>query len=266
MNRLSRNLGGKFGVNAMSVSRGKVVLGRSVGNQNTEKALSTVSPEDEVILLKKALADLQREVDGKEGRIRELESALLQSQEEIEIAQSSLTDIQSDLANRQNDAAVKGYDEGMRKSAAELRDAQADQANIWQRTIVQLSEQHDEFCSTLKSQIVDVVMAAVAKIIGDQLTNVEAVKRGIEHIVRESGELQSFKIFIAPAQYDQLMACTDFKLDLIAGRKVELFPDTRLEHGGCILEGASGLIDGRYEIQLSRLRTLLQASASELVK
>ena len=254
----------------MPSTEARVVLGRSLTGQSIDQASAKASiaksPEEEIAALKHTLADLQREMEAKGQRIRELEQALLQSQEETGAVQFSLVDIQNNLASLQSEAVSQGYEEGMQKSADELRDAQANHANIWQQAIAQLSEQHDEFCLKLKSQIVDVVMAAVTKIIGDQLSNIDAVNRGIDHIVRESGELQSFKIFVAPAQYDQLMACADFKLDSIAGRKVELFPDVRLEHGGCILEGANGLIDGRYEVQLSRLRTLLKASAAELTK
>jgi flagellar biosynthesis/type III secretory pathway protein FliH len=42
-------------------------------------------------------------------------------------------------------------------------------------------------------------------------------------------------------------------------RRLEIASDARVTHGGCLLETPGGLIDGRFESQLTRLHEILSA-------
>lgn len=244
----------------------RVVLGKAIDKERASDSLAGAPPEEELALLKDTVADLRRQLEQKDLAVSELKAVLKDAQQQHSETQKSLSRLEENVQEIEAEAVSQGYEAGLKKGAAEFEVASTKQADLWHESIDKLIEQHEKFCEKLKSQLVDVVMASVAKILGEKLTNAEAIKQAIDHIVRESGELQSFKIFIAPAHYEQLMEKADFQLNSMRGRRVELFPDARIEYGGCILEGENGLIDGRYEVQLARLRELLSTSKAELME
>jgi flagellar assembly protein FliH len=243
----------------------RVTLGRSGSLTSAPANSKDIKVEDLSETLKRTVVELNRELEQKNNATEKLEAILSECQKELEEKQISLKAIQAELDTIKQQAQSQGYEEGMAKNAAELQAALAIQTDAWQQNIQQLIQQHENFCIEFKSQITDVVMASVTKIIGDQLCTPDAVKKGIDHIIRESGELKDLKIFVSPAQYEQLEKSITANSFRVRGCNVVLYPDSCIEYGGCILESTNGLIDGRYEIQLEKLRELIEATPEPLI-
>lgn len=211
------------------------------------------------------VAELQRELEQKARRIEQLQGAFEQLQSRLESAVAErdaarilLEQWREELQQRQAEADASGYREGMEKYEKQWRAEMDQHIGLWRAGIEALSQQHAQHWDALNGNLTDLAMAAIVKILGDQLATPAAIAKGIDHIVRESDELGPLKIRVAPKHYEQLSTLDSLQFGPVRGRHVEILPDSRVEYGGCLLETAGGLVDGRYEMQLARLREILR--------
>jgi len=211
------------------------------------------------------VAELQSALEQKDRRIEQLQQQLEQSQAtlessvaERETGRALLEQWREQLQQRQIDAEAAGHQAGMEKCEKQWRTEMEQHIAQWREGIEALLEQHAQRWDALNNSLTDLAMAAMVKILGEQLATPAAIAQGIDHIVRESGELGALKIRVAPKHYEQLSTLDDLRFGPVRGQHVEILPDSRVEYGGCLLETAGGLIDGRYEMQLARLREILR--------
>ncbi|MBI3900278.1 MAG: hypothetical protein HY308_18595 [Gammaproteobacteria bacterium] len=104
---------------------------------------------------------------------------------------------------------------------------------------------------------VEIVYEAVVKIIGERMTQRDAVVATVREVIRHAKERNRLVARVAP--YDLAWIEME-RLRLIDGLNtgdVELVADERVQMGGCLLETPAGNLDGRLEIQLEQLRDAL---------
>lgn len=229
-----------------SHAEGRVMLGAS-----RPQAVRSRSETPEAAALESALQRAN-------ARIRELEAQLATSREEFVSATDELTDIKGQISTLQQTAEQQGHAAGLAKAGAESQRELEKQVASWERTLEQLLKQNEARWQSLRGELTDVVIASVIKLLGEQLANPQGARAALDHAIRESG-ISVLRLLISPSHYDQLLKQGGPQLASLRERRIEIAPDARIAHGGCLLETASGVVDGRFESQLARLRDIIAA-------
>lgn len=211
---------------------------------------STPSARDRV-------AELEVQLTASTRHIAELEEKLADAQRGEAAKQAALIELQATLTTAQAAAEERGFSDGRKAAEHAVQEEWYAKVDLWEKGITALAVQHGEYRDSLQSSITDIALAAIAKIIGEQLTDVRQVSQSIEHIIYESGFAGAMKVLVAPTHYEELTSAGGIVLQRLGNRQLELQPDPRVSYGGCILETAGGVIDGRYEVQLKNLRTIV---------
>lgn len=249
------------------LSAAKVVLGQdatpvdvapiSLHEQNSsEPAAHAVRP---ALSAREYSAALEMELAAHAKQIAELQQQLTDSQASDAAQRAALAELQDTLAAAQLAAEQRGYAEG---SAAAEQAVQAEwqqQLAAWEQGLAELAAQHSEYRAQLQAAVADIAMAATVKVIGAQLTDAQQIASAVEHIVYESGLAGAMKVFLAPTHYEELMRAGGATLQRLSSRQLELQPDPRVSYGGCLLETAGAVVDGRYEVQLKKLQAIVSA-------
>jgi flagellar assembly protein FliH len=241
-----------------SLTDQRVTLGPATSLAISPMAEPVIDLAAELEKLRRDLAQAQQEICGNNEKLNTATAELISVQDELAQARNEVQQLRADLKQEHDGAREKGYQAGIESALQESLKSLEQQSALWWKGLEQLIEHEQIFFGTIKSQMTDLIMAAVAKIIGEQLADPHAIAASIDQIIRESGELHEIQVFIAPTHYEALQT-GGTTLRPIRGRTVELFPDTRVEYGGCLLEGRNGVIDGRFEIQLEKLRSIVQS-------
>jgi len=202
-------------------------------------------------------ATLMHELQLARTKISELEHVLEASRHESQERSAQLTQIESRLDAERAAACDRGYAEGVDKAAAAARLEAEHQARQWQRTAEEMLRAHESRWQTMRNDLTDVVMGAVIKMLGEQLAHPQAIRAAIEQTMRESSVGAPLRVLVAPSQYDQLTKAGGSHLAWFKERRMELAPDARVTHGGCLLETTAGYIDARFETQLTKLREIV---------
>ena len=202
-------------------------------------------------------AALMHELQLAQTNISELEHLLAASRHESQQRSAQLTQIESSLDAERAAACDRGHAEGVEKATAAARLEAEHQARQWQRSAEEMLRAHESHWQTLRNDLTDVVMGAVIKMLGEQLTHPQAIRAVIEQTMRESSVGAPLRALIAPSQYDQLTKAGGSHLAWFKERRMELAPDARVTHGGCLLETTAGFIDARFETQLAKLRDIV---------
>ncbi len=160
------------------------------------------------------------------------------------------------------EARARGYEEGVEQGKAEaLREAR-DQAAAAARAIAAVSERAAREIDGLHDLVVGIAFETVCKLLGARAVERDAVAGMVREVVARVKHDEAILVRLHPQDCALLRGLVadpgealPFKAELVADDKVAL--------GGCIVETEGGLLDGRIETQLERLRgTLLQARAS----
>ncbi len=190
-----------------------------------------------------------------EQRLREAEARAEQAEGKLREIEATLDEVRAEAVQ---DGRAAGYREGEEAVRVEFRDALDTAARVvdglHQSRAQLLEEQEDTF--------VEVIFAALTKILGEAMTTPDATLAVVREVIQHTTEGGRWVVRISPADHHLLSQCRQQLSEECGGLPLELIPDSRVELGGCILEGNAGSLDGRLEVQLQRLReTLLDARA-----
>jgi flagellar assembly protein FliH len=202
---------------------------------------------------------LHSELTHAKTRIEQLEAALEESQHKLKASNEALNELHAGLDAERAGAREQGYAAGLERAEITARAELQKQLEAWRHSVEEMLHANDERLRALHAELTDIVLAAAIKLLGEQLVNPHAVRGCVEHVMRESGITTPSRVLIAPAQYEQLTKYGGAQLAWFRERRLDLAPDAKVAHGGCILETPNGLIDGRYEAQLAKLREIVVA-------
>jgi flagellar assembly protein FliH len=203
------------------------------------------------------VASLPRAAEERQREVAQLREQLAQAHAESEQLRATLADFEAQIADARAEASHRGYEEGAKRASEEAERALAQSIEAWTHALEKASHEYEAHLLAIRAELADVVMTAVAKLLGEHLVNPQSVRATIEHTVKEAGVGVPAKVLLAPSQYGELMRVGAQHVAALRERRIELAPDPRVRHGGCLLEMSSGLVDGRFEQQLARLKDIV---------
>ena len=116
---------------------------------------------------------------------------------------------------------------------------------------------HARYLEDVADEAGEIVFTAVCKILGDGFTNREGAVATVREAVRRSKERGRLFVRVSPEDFELLSSRRRELLDGAVAGEVDLVADEKVKLGGCLLEGPSGSLDARLELQLQRLREVL---------
>jgi flagellar biosynthesis/type III secretory pathway protein FliH len=155
-------------------------------------------------------------------------------------------DIDEVRASARSDGLTAGRAQGLREAQDKAQKSLAALAAL-------VREAEAAFASdttALAEQCADVVAAAFAKIVGEQLGTRAAALGAVLEVLRRAKEERELVIRVSEIDLPLLEPVRAAIADALGGRTFSLVSDTRVASGGCIVESQLGSLDGRLELQL----------------
>lgn len=185
-----------------------------------------------------------------------------QQQRRAEAAEQRLAEMEAALDELQKQSAEEGYQAGYEHgSKAGEEAAQQDFAEQIRRLrgIGEALQQDfsNRMVTALQDGIVEVVFAAVTKILGEELARAAGVQALVQCIASEIAAREQYTVRLAPADLELINQPRRMAPGSEASAGITYVADERVRIGGCIIETAAGSIDARLETQLQRLKEVL---------
>ena len=193
------------------------------------------------------------QVDARIERIEALEK-------QNESLQQSLQALKSELQDARRDAEQRGFEAGMQDAGRKIDRELEQRAAAFKTATDEMLRANDQKQQALRTEIADLVLAGVIKILGEQLLNANFVRASAEQLLKESGATTApMRVLLSPQQHEQLTRSAGAPLAWFRDRRLEIGADERVQYGGCILETPQGIVDGRFEVQLEKLHQVLRS-------
>lgn len=203
------------------------------------------------------VAELEQQLVHSTQQAIDLQQQLAAAQSSKAAAESALAELQDSLAAARADAEERGYADGSVAAEQALQAEWQRNLGLWEEGLAGLAVRHGEYHRALQAAVADIALAATTKIIGSKLSDVQQIGQAVEHIVYESGLTGAITVLLAPTHYEELARAGGEVLQRLGNRQLKLQPDPRVAYGGCLLENAAAVVDGRYEVQLKKLQALV---------
>jgi len=111
----------------------------------------------------------------------------------------------------------------------------------------------DDAVNNAEAALVEIVYAAVCRIVGDVAVTREGVVGVINETLRSSQQNGELIVNLHPQDIELIQSVNDARMALDA-LPYKLRADASVQIGGCTVEGPSGTLDARLDVQLSNLR------------
>lgn len=169
----------------------------------------------------------------------------LRLQQSVALASEQLRELEATLEQEKmaakHEGFESGYAEGKTKAYAELQD----KIELLSGLLTELNNHYDKVIKQQEAMLLQVIMTAVNKIVGEVSQFKDVTRNIIDNVVQEVIEKQSLLIKVSPEDYDWLVQET---FPEYPGMK--FVADESIKWGGCEVETMGGVIDGRLERQL----------------
>lgn len=200
----------------------------------------------------------------KEEAKREEETARLNAEQIVERAKLEVERMvkEADLrvAEIEHEAYQKGYDAGREVG---FKKGQAEVRRLIDRlgTIVgQAIDVREDIIAASEKQMVDMILMIARKVIKDEvverkevvLNNIREALRRIKDRDRVDIRVNFMDLELTTAHKDELIKMME------SLRKVNIYEDSRIDRGGCIIETDVGSIDARISTQLKELEEAIR--------
>ncbi len=167
---------------------------------------------------------------------------------------------QKEIEAEKQKAAELGYAEGYSAGTAASEGEYSERLAALQALINSTAEALKEDIAGLEDTVLEIVFAAVTKILGKTIVEGEGVTAIVREVISHAKNRERLVIRVSPKDFAVLDQNRAGLLTGIEDGKVELVADDRVQLGGCLLETAGGNLDGRLEVQMQQLRdTLISA-------
>lgn len=175
--------------------------------------------------------------------------AYVSAREIIERAHEKAALIETDAKQAYQDEKKRGYDEGLRNGndaiAEKMMDTISDTINYFE---------------TVEVKIVDVVLVALRKILGD-FDQVDIVKRVVKTALQIARNQKHVTIHVHPDLKDPLKKhFAEIASAAPSVNFIEIEADVRVSKDGCIIDSDMGIIDASLQKQINILEKALKAS------
>ena len=187
-----------------------------------------------------------------------LEEATLRA----DAAEQRLAQLEQEVERRFAEAREQGFEEGHHAGCeAASKEVETDTAER-QRRLDDLCEgMSKEFGDYLESavqdSVVEVVLAAAGKFIGDKMADRDSIVAIVDNMTQNIEASHRIRVRVSPVDFELLNSDNWAPPKRKGGPKLDFVSDERIELGGCIIETTHGELDARLETQLRRLKEVL---------
>ena len=162
-----------------------------------------------------------------------------------------------ELAQVRQQAIDAGREQGLQQGHLAAQAEFQQQLDSLRAVIQSARDAHTRHLEEVADEAGEIVFTAVCKILGDGFTNREGAVATVREAVRRSKERGRLLVRVSPEDFELLSSRRRELLEGAVAGEVDLVADEKVKLGGCLLEGASGSLDARLELQLQRLREVL---------
>lgn len=165
----------------------------------------------------------------------------------------------------ESDAAfAAGREEGMRQATAEAAERLAAEQAHWASLLDDLARARRNALAVSETQLIDLVLAAVDKIIGARPEQTGMIGETLRRAFTLLSTKDKLSIVCSPADaayIKNLLADHRSEFEDIA--KFTVREDSAIQPGGCLVETEWGTIDARVEKRLAVLKNIWREAAEE---
>jgi flagellar assembly protein FliH len=156
-------------------------------------------------------------------------------------------------------ARVQGFAQGGEAARIEAERSLASSSRLLEAVATAAEAKFDAECVALAGSCADIVGEALTKIAGPVLGNAAAAVGAVEQVLRRVKDERELIIRVHAVDVETIRAAESRLVTVLAGRKLQVVADARVELGGCIVESSLGGLDGRFDVQLRELFETLRA-------
>ncbi len=258
-----------------------VYQGPSIEEMEAELERYRRETEEEV---QKMLADAQArakqiEEEGKRAAFEHLESVREQIKAEMEKvkidserenerakfeAEKMIKDAELKVSEIEHEAYKKGYDAGREEG---YKEGQAEVLRLIDRlgTIVSSAvDIRDNIIRSSEKLMTDMILMIARKVIKDEIVERrEVVMNNIKEAIRRVKDRDRIDIRVNFADLDMTTAHKEELIKMMASlKKVNIYEDSRVDRGGCIIETDVGAIDARISTQLDTIEEAIRNTST----
>lgn len=165
-----------------------------------------------------------------------------------------------DLEELRQQVRAEGFSQGKQEGQLAAQ-AEYQQCLAALRAIIMAAQQsQQQGMDDLGDTAVEIVHAAVVKILGEGLSDKEVALAAVREALRRCKDRSRLLLRVAPGDLEMLNEMRASLLEGMNAGQVDIIADERVELGGCVLESAAGNLDARLETQLQGLREILLQS------
>lgn len=205
------------------------------------------------------IAALEQQIGAREHEIAALERELEALRHSGAEREAELDGLRADIDAEREQARRQGREEGTGAAREAVLQRWREQSAQWDGALAELGAHIEQHLQTLRASAGEVALAAAVKVIGERLAEPAHIAPAVEHILRESGLSGPLTVWLAPAHYQELRRAGSV---LAGADSIELRADAQVRYGGCVLESAGLVVDGRFEIQLRKLADIVRAATA----
>ena len=198
----------------------------------------------------------------------EMEKLKADSENEIERgkfeAEKMIKEAELKVSEIEHEAYKKGYDAGREEG---YKEGQAEVARLIDRlgTIVSTAvDIRDDIIKSSEKQMTEIILMIARKVIKDEIVERrEVVINNIKEAVKRVKDRDRIDIRVNFADLDMTTAHKDELIKMIESlKKINIYEDSRVERGGCIIETDVGAIDARISTQLDSIEEAVRNSGT----
>lgn len=219
------------------------------------------------------------EEDGKNAAFRELQQSReqiklelerlrIQSEQEIERgkfeAEKMIKEAELKVSEIEHEAYKKGYDAGREEG---YKDGQAEVMRLIDRlgTVVATAvDIRDQIITSSEKMMTDMILMIARKVIKDEIVERrEVVINNIKEAIKRVKDRDRIDIRVNFADLDMTTAHKDELIKMMESlKKVNIYEDSRVERGGCIIETDVGAVDARISTQLDAMEEAIRNTST----
>lgn len=195
---------------------------------------------------------------------KEIEKARLEAEQLIQRAkvevERMVKEAEMRVAEIEHEAYQKGYEAGrevgFKKGQAEVRRL-IDRLGV---IIGQAIDIREEIIAASEKQMVEMILMIARKVIKDEVAErKEVVLNNIREALRRIKDRDRVNIRVNFADLELTTAHKDELIKMMESlRKVNIYEDSRVDRGGCIIETDVGAIDARISTQLNEIEEAIR--------
>jgi flagellar assembly protein FliH len=258
-----------------------VYQGPSIEEMEAELERYRRETEEEVNrMLEEAKGRAQQiEEDGKKAAFKELQDAREQIKEEMEKfradsereiergkfeAEKMIKEAELKVSEIEHEAYKKGYEAGREEG---YKEGQAEVMRLIDRlgTIVSTAvDIRDDIIRSSEKLMTEMILMIARKVIKDEIVERrEVVINNIKEAIKRVKDRDRIDVRVNFADLDMTTAHKDELIKMMESlKKVNIYEDSRVERGGCIIETDVGAIDARISTQLDTIEEAIRNTST----